>query len=533
LEVGPFVVYQRLDKCPPAVGLTTIVGDNGTGKSSWYEALAWCLHGDTVRGAKVKDARVEVQVEVRGEVYTIERERNARKHKLRLACGALDLSGATPTETQRKIDATVGTHERFCAGRVFARDLLARFGLATDKERKALLEEVLGFQQFDRALVGCRTEAAQEDVKRGLADRDLVNAKRSDQEALERVREIKARRVPPLAEAQAALGAAQEERRKLAEEHQAAERAWRAARERSLKAREDAHRSIAGEMSAQAIRASIVAAETGCPTCGQPWPDVAAEVSRLQAKLQESLQEADGLAKLRVAVGLAEEEEAELMAAARRVGLKVAAAHDRAVELSGELELATRHAEDYADAVAHQTETEAEMRAAEAAREKHAHAHAVLKVADQVLGLKGARVLLLTRAFKRLEQEANLVLARLHPTLRVTVETNEQGGVELGTGQHGGGEYRGCSGGQRVLIDVALMLGLAALQGGDGLVVFDEVFDSLDGRAVDAVAEYLQEVARDRQVVVISHREDLVLGFRAAASWKARVEGDFSVMEDA
>ena len=540
IEAGPFATYATFDKCPP-VGLTTIVGENGTGKSvGGYEILSWCLWGETVRGAKITDGRATVMVEVRGEFYTVSRSLNARSHKLSFKVGTIEATAATRTDTQKRIIDKLGTHERFCAGRVFARDLLARFGLATDAQRKELLEEVLGLQQFDRAQVQGRTELAQADVKRSIADHEYVTAKRLDNEATMRVKALHERRVRAIGEVKAELS-------HLQIEHDDVANVWQTIGRRLEQLQEElsavtisrmkADRLYeANEQNIKAIKHAIQSIEEGCMCCGRPFDEKTKqeELAKQQANLAGGMGfDHLGLARLRVAEGLLSEEFGELMEANKEHLQRQAARRERLAELTAELETATTAAEDYADAVGEQTETERVMWEKFTLREQVAHDYAVLKACDGALGIKGARVLLLSRALERLNREANHVLAMLHPTLRIGIQINAKDGVDVIVKGAGGGEYRGCSGGQRVLIDVAFMLGLAAMNGGDGFLVFDEVFDSLDKRAVEAVAEYVQALARTRQIVVISHREDLTSMFRKTASWRARFDGDFSVMETA
>jgi DNA repair exonuclease SbcCD ATPase subunit len=83
-------------------------------------------------------------------------------------------------------------------------------------------------------------------------------------------------------------------------------------------------------------------------------------------------------------------------------------------------------------------------------------------------------------------------------------------------GAGGGRGYKATSGGERRRIDIAIMLALAEVaQASDNRKVptmwFDEVFDALDvPDGVDAVVQALEDLSRDRCVVVITHNRELI-----------------------
>ena len=64
--------------------------------------------------------------------------------------------------------------------------------------------------------------------------------------------------------------------------------------------------------------------------------------------------------------------------------------------------------------------------------------------------------------------------------------------------------------GPKVAVLLALAEVASAARGKDaGTMVFDEVFDTLDGHGVEAVAGALSTLSRDRAVLVISHSDML------------------------
>jgi len=142
--------------------------------------------------------------------------------------------------------------------------------------------------------------------------------------------------------------------------------------------------------------------------------------------------------------------------------------------------------------------------------------------ARRVVGLQGARCALLDRALAGVEIIANNVLGRLGGGMSLKLSsygTTKAGAVRdkislevegLGHGE----SYQGSSAGERRRVDCALLLGLAEVSSAargsqNGTLFFDEVFDALDDSGCDLVGQALSELAKDRCVVVITHRPEL------------------------
>lgn len=539
VQAAPFVTYPKLARKFPQQGVMLLTGKNGAGKSSLYEVISWVLYGDTLRGAKVAEAAGTLLLGERGEEYKVERTRGKRNTKLTFNCGMLDMTGATPTATQLKIDEVFGSFEQFKHGHVFARDLLAKFGLATDGERKGLIEELLGLQQFDKAQVLAATDRAQADVKLRVADGALPHVNAAAEAAVKALAELEGRSVRD-------PGVIELEIRTL-EQADAADRPRRDALSRQVadlsSALREALRTDAAaladmrmaEREVADLRKQIERHQTGqdaCSACKRPY-DATARAEAIE-ELQDRMERAAmRTTRARPKAPLIEEEHAEVREQLSSYEASMATRAKGLYALRAELMVAKDFEQQKAKAAVRVSDAKAAALQAAVERDEAAKAKALADCAVGVLGLKGARCLLLGRALKRLEQEANLFLAQVHPQLRVKV-ADDIDKIALKVVGAGGGEYKGCSGAQRALVDIALMMGLAALRGGDGLLVFDEVFDSMDAERVERVAEYLQGIARTRQVLVISHREDFAALFRRSARWRAVMDEDgLSALEDA
>ena len=550
LAAGPFFTYAKLERELPQ-GLTLLLGANGTGKSSFYEALAFALYGELVRGSKVKEATSEASFEVAGEGYVVKRAKTTRGTKLELRCGPLDLPGATPTETQGKIDRLVGTYERWCAGHIFARDLLAKFGLATDRERKALLEEVLGLQQFDRALKLAKEVASEASAERAGHDIRLPLLGSRLKELEERRRELAARQPRSVDDIKAELT-------RVSIEHAAAKEAAKPVTERLDAVQGEVGAATIARMKAERVHEAnrearhakareLGAVREACNACGRAFDRASLEESKRLLQLAlDALKEDEpalllALNKARSLEAVLNEEFGELQDVNRAYLQAQETRRQQHAALKMELAAAEAAQADVHALDAKILGATAELSQTNDLRAVAAHRQDVARVCVEALGLKGARNLLLSRALASIEAEANAVLTRLLPEVRVRLTGTVQQGdgkevdkVGLDVEGAGGGEYRGCSGGQRVRIDIAMLLALASMGEASGLLVFDEVFDSLDKPGVERVAEYLMELARLRQVVVISHADEFIAMFPRATVWRARIgDSDFSELEDA
>ncbi|MBC8044410.1 MAG: SMC family ATPase [Rhizobacter sp.] len=143
-----------------------LTGENGAGKSSLIEAIAWCIWGEG-RGKSAEliregaaEARVELDFEIDENLYRI--VRIAKRNKKGNAPEQLEfqvysgerndfiaLSGTGVKETQHKITETVGiTYETFISSSFILQGRANEFTIKSPKERKEILSEMLGINRY-------------------------------------------------------------------------------------------------------------------------------------------------------------------------------------------------------------------------------------------------------------------------------------------------------------------------------------------------------------------------------------------------
>jgi len=529
VEMQGFTVHASTRLDLPARGVVLVTGPNGAGKSSILEAVAWGLWGKTLRGADPTPSSGRCEVQVLTSDRAVYRARASGKSELSWCrAGEEAVAYESTTKAQDALDAEVGTLDLWRRSCVFSSADAAHFTLATDAERKRLLESVLGLDRFDAALEACRLDLRTATVAHASADRDLAVEVARQEEAGRRVAACEARLdaledpgdLEQLLERRTvdlrALGAGC--RGQVAE----LTRRWADA------ARKEGE--VRGLLRSAEERARTLA-DGRCPTCEQPVQVVDLDrfndaVTRARSLLTDVCQQSTAI---RAERDEAEEELRELESRTRAADMGLGRARG-AAEARMTVETDLRGAQDALGARAAKV-VELTLKVASLSAEV-----TKLEACERVLGMRGVRAHILGRALDGLAAAANGWLDRLAGgglSVRLSPYTERRSGamseaisIEV-DGAGGGRGYRGASGGERRRIDVALMLALAdvaqAARGSqEGSTLWlDEVLDALDEQGATAVASVLEDLAQSRCVVVITHSQHLKDRLRTAVHVRA------------
>ena len=181
-------------------GLTLLAGDNGSGKSTFVEAMTWCQFGRCVRGGMAVDDVVNDNVGKNCSVtleftngYTIARYRKHRIHKNRVVISLRgepqpQLERPDARTTQAAINELLGTDfETYVRTVVLSHDSAASFLNSTLAQRRDLIEASLGLSMLDQW--GQVSKLLLKDI-----DTDMSKAK-ADLEGLIRIMEYNERRL--------------------------------------------------------------------------------------------------------------------------------------------------------------------------------------------------------------------------------------------------------------------------------------------------------------------------------------------------
>lgn len=544
IGISNFFSHKETTLRLPERGVILVTGDNGAGKSALVEAPAWGFWGKTLRSTAPwnGDGKPPCAVVVSADNVSAERKRAAGKSTTLTwmhtdpAAAECDEEYETPTKAQQALEAEIGGYELWRKSHVFSSSDAAHFTLATDGERKRLIESFLGTTRFDAAVEKCRAdlkaartkleecnrrkekiEVSLQAAQRALSDskKALAACKAPDDVAISGP----ARHDDHFDEKIEALQIEIREKRNAIREADKAGAGW------DVKAREK--RTLLNNLSAHA----------NCPTCTQAIP------KKLLESLKVDVAEATGRLQLardkaQKALGDTEEElaelEDELKAFQKKrsdlIALNIKTAHvKRAHESYAKQRALFEKARKDAEAIIFSTQEQAAALVADL--ESATTDVTELEVCETVLGLKGVRAHILSESLSGIESVTNAWLARLGGKISVKLAPySEHGNGSISdaislevVGAGDGKGYRASSQGERRRVDVALLLGLgevaAAARGREsGTLFFDEVLDALDPPGIDCVIETVVELAQERCVIVITHSPELQQRIRRHAT---------------
>jgi len=522
IELENFMSYDKEVIELPRKGVVVITGSNGSGKSSIAEAPATSVWGKTLRGSSpwVTDKKgvSKVTTEIGGSLVEFTRQAT-KKGKVSADFSPSPTNYSTVTKTQAAINSLAGDFDTWRKCSVFSSQDAAHFTLATDAERKRLLESLLGLDRFDIALKSCRDETKIITAKIRDIENDLLKIQTEERVKEARLEEVnfKLRKARAKAEVEGVyseeqLGALekltdgqQEKFNQLCADLQTIE-----AESVGLKMSKEQH-----------TKAVLRLDQDACPTCHQSLntsgvekmrADSLSEVERISIRLKEMQAKRTSL-------------NSELTSLERDLRKNNAEINkQRSLINVGERSLIAHLQEVIEDTTNELAELSSRYKKINRSLEDVQYDLALCENTQTVLGTKGVRAHILTSALGALEATSNKWLRKIaSKTARIAIKPyveNKSGGIResisleisgIGDGQG----YKSLSGGQRRRVDVALLLGLSELaqasnQHTKGTVFFDEVFDSLDTDGVSSVSSVIEEMATDRPVIIISHSSSLV-----------------------
>lgn len=517
-----FTVHKQTELTLPKQGVVVVTAPNGHGKSSILEGVAFGLWGKTLRGAPPwsgKAGLVEVSVTVGKDEITVLRSQDK---SIFVKVNGKPTHYETATKAQKAIIELVGEFDvwRRCA--VFSSGDAAHFSQATDSERKTLLERVVGVDIFDDAvdtlkakLTAAQSEAAAADAAKAAVTRVIASSGHhllGAEEALASLQNaVKYVECDKLREEVASSEGLLKEAQGQVKEGKALVR--------SITEDEANARAQHQQVERRCTQAERYEGKL-CPTCEQAWP------SGTLAPLREELANAKvvltRIAETRSIYTAMLSESEEMCTVLTEKVRNTERALQRAEVAKAKLDAAKAEVL----RIVQQRETaEAEVAQHETKRAALSKTCAELKLALDVVGLKGVRATLLSEAVDQFSALAQEHVGRFSPGVRLTVNPyTAKSTIDFDVTGVGGGSYKGASQGERRRLDIALMLALGELEAayhgvGTSTLWVDEAFDALDTAGIEALGEALVDLASNRCVFVITHSPDVVRGIPSVASY--------------
>jgi len=192
LALQNFKSYRDVTVDFPAEGLIGVVGKNGAGKSTIFEAILFALYGrfplekELVRhaGTRGKDAVVvELTFTARGNEYTVQRELRGKSlaHKAKLLDEKQDVIAEQGGPVTEEVARLLGLDETAFTKSVFARQKeLTALSSDQAEHRKANVRRMLGLERIDKAYQNARSDhSAVKSEMEGMAHTLLSDEQRS------------------------------------------------------------------------------------------------------------------------------------------------------------------------------------------------------------------------------------------------------------------------------------------------------------------------------------------------------------------
>jgi len=163
LKAENLLSYEHLDFEFEQRGLILVSGKNGSGKSSVFDILSWCLFGVTLKCEKgddviatfaQKNSIAELTIELEDKSYIISRYRKHSEHKneLRLSVNGEDITSFSNDTTQIQVESILGMdHKLFTNSILFAQGRSEFFASLADKEQKEMIEMFMDNTKVDEA----------------------------------------------------------------------------------------------------------------------------------------------------------------------------------------------------------------------------------------------------------------------------------------------------------------------------------------------------------------------------------------------
>lgn len=435
--------------------LTVVVGANGSGKSSIYEAASAAMFQKSIRSSRgVKmfhDAGGHVEVLTSGGTFSVGRGANQGAFKNPQPCTSVSF-------------------DRWRLGTVFERGAW----IAAPAKLLEMISAILDLEKINKAHDKVRKVALEADKQISSLSGSIATTKAQ----IEKFN----------ADAQAVIP---EFDAKLLKKYEKEKTKW-------AELDQQAKVLIAKRQDVNVEIRKVPKELKECPTCKRPF-DITADSCRDDLLKGFHQQVADINAKLE------ELDHENVQAKLHSVKLKL-----RALEES-------RATADRARAVAQAAQTNA-VSAAESLLKleqslTQAQAQALLfKEALRVLGPKGLPGFLLETELEAVSEAAAEYAAEINPSAQLAVEYGEKGIVI--DARYGAANYDSCSEGEKRAVDLALFFAFAAIANHGGTVFLDEAFDCLDEECAYRAIRLCDSLPFN--VVILTHSEN-VLGAVANA----------------
>lgn len=529
-------------------GVNIFTGETGAGKSLIGDAVFWCLYGESLRDGRkwkpVEGASVSLITIDKTQVFRIWK---GAKFKLSLN----EIETGRVTEIQDEIDKRFGSAKYNKAVRFFHRSKAAKFSLATDGERRAIVESLIGVEIFDEIQERLKTEK-----KDLLSKKDGIETEINDMQrkiarlegSFESLREPAKPDISELMVIDNAIQDGTEELNvlmKLTLVEPIVPDEVEQLSAKIIEARSEYDASTKAEVLACHELKRLKEIGTGrCSKCGnftgltednignseEYWREMYAIRNRYAIRLQELNEQVDTLrtryankmVKYRLARSTNEKQIYEKRGSLRELDFKKKRVSEIVTKYNSELQMYTYYKKEVQDKLKEEIDLLDKVKARGAGLSKRLTRIEHLLM---IYGNKGARIIALSNAFETVGKVTTKVLRQIgvgkHRNAKLRVEvSSDLSKIDLvvNAGDYEG-SYGGLSVGEGAMFDFALLKALGALSWRAKLglpYLYDDVLEGLDRPHKRAICEYIEAEAESNQVLLFTYDQEVIEMFDRA-----------------
>ena len=520
-------------------GTTLIVGDNGAGKSTILDAITFALFGKTFRNINKpqlmntitrKELVAESEFSIQSNHYKI--VRGIKPNVFEVYCNDTLLNqSAEMRDYQEVLEKSILkiNYKSFCQVVILGSASFVPFMQLPAAQRRAIIEDLLDLQVFTtmNTLLKDKVQENSNQIQLNDNERKIVDAKikmvkehlkemqtKNEQfvrEKKQAVKDVEAK----VAETSAARLSYIEEATALRDSAAGAD---------SIKKRIDKLKDLRSQME---VKTKMLAGEVeffknhdNCPTCKQSISDDFSceivdkrnsEISEISSGLEKLIetynQNSDKLKDLLEIEAQAD----DLLNKASHEALKIKLLNEQLSTLLKELEEAKKTAKETTDVKV--VDLEMELATLSSAYNTLQEDKQVLFAASMLLKDGGIKTRIVNQYIPVINKLINKYLSEFD--LFVEFNLDEQFNEVIKSRYRDAFSYASFSEGEKQKIDLAILFtwrAVAKLRNSlsTNLLILDEVFDSsLDGQSADDLLKILQNISRDSNVFIISHRDTL------------------------
>jgi DNA repair exonuclease SbcCD ATPase subunit len=204
LHIQNFLSYKKAMLTIPRREPLILRGENGSGKSVWFEAILFCFYGKVARKIPIdevinatigRNAKVKAELESpNGSRLVVQRFRKSgtKGNRVQVWIDDQEQTRPTPTQTQKHLEEVIGVdYETFVRTSMLSLEFLKTFATSTTAERKAILTKMIGIRDFDRYVKFTNERIAAQETKAARINSEIL-VRRDEVTALQhRIKSVK------------------------------------------------------------------------------------------------------------------------------------------------------------------------------------------------------------------------------------------------------------------------------------------------------------------------------------------------------